>query len=398
MPTRSLWHIAVLILSLPVIAAAATGSIGLIDASGVKYFINTDITFSTSSSASGAMSEASYTHAVAASTANGGVVMSTLNDAYDGYNTVCISHNNTVATCETGNANFSIYNKNGVATTECLGPHSGVNRQVVLNPQTIGPIQVHRKVFVPDNDAFARWRNYCTNTSGSPQTVTMVIPNNLGSDSNTIIDSSSNGNATAELADTWVTTFQNYSGTTSSDPRLGHVLQGPGAPVGLAGINFANGDDNPFWGYTFTLLPGQTAIIMNFAVVQPSRAAARAQSAALVALPAHALQCMSAMERTQVVNFVVPPPIIAFATFTVQQLNITLRPFSGSAFALQSRITLGAGSDGFVPWTDKVQLTLTGGAGAFTTTIPAGAFHRNSLGQFTFTGTINGVQLNATFT
>ncbi len=398
MPMRSFWYIAVLVLSLPGIAAAATGSQQLIDASGVKYFIDTNITFSTSSSASGAMSEASYTHAVAATTMNGGTVMSTLNDAYDGYNAMCISHNNTVATCETGNANFTIYNKNGVATTECPGPISGVHRQVVLNPQTIGPIQVHRKVFVPDNDAFARWLNYFTNTDTSPHTVTMVTSNNLGSDSNTRIVSSSNGNATAELTDTWVTTFQNYSGTTSSDPRLGHVLQGPGAPVGLAGINFANGDDNPFWGYTFTLAPGQTAIIMNFAVVQPSKAAAAAQSAALVALPAHALQCMSAAERTQVVNFVVPPPIIAFATFTAQQLNITLRPFIGSAFALQSHITLGAGSDGFAPWTDKVELTLTGGAGAFTTTIPAGAFHRNSLGQFTFTGTINGVQLNAAFT
>src|SRR5262249_30400510 len=103
MPTRSLWHIAVLILSLPGIAAAATGSQALIDASGLKWLINTNITFSTSSSASGAMSEASYTHAVAATTANGGVVMSSLNDAYDGYNTVCINNNNVVATCETGN-------------------------------------------------------------------------------------------------------------------------------------------------------------------------------------------------------------------------------------------------------------------------------------------------------
>src|SRR5262249_7907523 len=103
----------------------ATGSQALIDNSGVKYFINTDITFSTSSSASAAMSEASYTHAVAATTLNGGTVSTTLNDAYDGYNTLCLSLNNTVATCETGNANFVIYNKNGPATTEFLGATSG---------------------------------------------------------------------------------------------------------------------------------------------------------------------------------------------------------------------------------------------------------------------------------
>jgi hypothetical protein len=50
----------------------ATGSYALIDAAGLKYFINTNITFNTTSSASGAASEASYTQAVSASTLNGG--------------------------------------------------------------------------------------------------------------------------------------------------------------------------------------------------------------------------------------------------------------------------------------------------------------------------------------
>ncbi|HEY3568254.1 MAG TPA: hypothetical protein VGP73_10005 [Thermoanaerobaculia bacterium] len=291
----------------------ATGSQALIDNTGVKYFINTDITFSTSSSASGAMSEASYTHAVAATTLNGGTVSSTLNDAYDGYNTLCLSLNNTVATCETDNENFVIYNKNGPATTECTGATSGVNRQVVFPVQTVASlnVQMWRKVFVPDNDSFARWLNYFKNTGSSPVTLTAVIANNLGSDSNTVIVTSSNGNASAETTDTWVTTFQNYSGTTSSDPRLGHVFQGPGAPVQLAGINFANGDDNPFWGYTFTLNPGETKIIANFAVVQPSKAAAAAKSAQLAAspVPANALQCTTGTEQGQIVNFAFAPPM-----------------------------------------------------------------------------------------
>jgi len=294
----------------------ATGSQALIDNSGVKYFINTNITFSTSSSASAAMSEASYTHAVAASTLNGGTVSSTLNDAYDGYNTLCLSLNNTVATCETGNANFVIYNKNGPATTECTGATSGVNRQVVFPVQTSGTIKMQRKVFVPDNDAFARWLNYFTNTGATPVTVTAVIANNLGSDSNTVITGSSNGNNTAEVTDTWVTTFQNYSGTTSSDPRLGHVLQGLGAAVPLAGINFANGDDNPFWGYTFTLNPGETKIIMNFAVVQPSKAAAAAKSSSLATQPPPntALQCLTAAEQQEISNFGAAIPIVQIPT------------------------------------------------------------------------------------
>ena len=278
----------------------ATGSQALIDASGLKYFINTNITFSTSSSASGAMSEASYTHAVAATTLNGGTVASTLNDAFDGYNTLCLSLNNTVATCETGNANFAIYNKNGPATTECTGSTSGVNRQVVFPNQTSGNITMSRKVFVPDNDSFARWLNYFTNTGATAQTVTMVIANNLGSDSNTIITNSSTGSTASPFNDTtatWVATFQNYSGTTSSDPRQAAVLQGPGASVPLAGINFANGDDNPYWGYTFTLQPGQTNIIANFVALGPSKAAVAAKATSLAGLPTNAVQCMSAQER-----------------------------------------------------------------------------------------------------
>ncbi len=284
----------------------ATGSIGLIDSSGLKYFINTNITFSTTSSASAAMSEASYTAAVNATTLNGGTTSSTLNDAFDGYNTACISLNGTIANCETGNANFVIYNKNGPATTECNG------RQVVLPTQSIvvgsNTIQMSRKVFVPTNDSFGRWLNILTNTGATASTFGLVIANNLGSDNNTILVTSSNGNNTAETTDTWITSFQNYSGTTSSDVRLGHVLQGPSSANPVTGIHFVDGDDNPFWGYTVTLQPGETRIITNFVVGQPSKAAAAAKAAELASLPPNAVQCLTTAERAVITNFAPPPP------------------------------------------------------------------------------------------
>ncbi len=301
----------------------ATGSQSLIDAQGLKYFINTNITFSTSSSASAAMSEASFTHAVAASTLNGGTTSSTLNDAFDGYESMCLSLNNTVATCATGNANFVIYNKNGAPTTECLGAVSGVNRQVVFPVQTSGNVQMFRKVFVPDNDQFGRWLNYFTNTGGTAQTVTMVTSNNLGSDSNTKIVNTSSGTPVVDTTDTWVTTFQNFAGasTTTSDPRLGHVLQGSGGvSTPLSGIFFANGNDRPFWGYTFTLNPGETKIIMNFVTGQPSNAASAAKAAQLVSLPANALQCMTLAEQQEVVNFNAAPFVATVPTLSVAGL------------------------------------------------------------------------------
>jgi uncharacterized repeat protein (TIGR01451 family) len=287
--------------------ANATGSIGLIDASGLKYFINTNITFSTTSSASGGMSEASYTHAVAATTSLGNTTMSTLNDMFDGYQTICVSLTNATTQCQTGNANFAIYNKNGPAIFDATvppGPNC-TNRQVAFPVQTIGALSVTRKVYVPPNDTYARWMNFFTNTSGSPVTFTMLTSNNLGSDNNTVIVNSSNGDAVAQTTDTWISSFQNYSSGTSSDVRIGHVLQGTGAPTPVSNIFFANGNDNPFWVYSITLAPGQTKAILNFVTGQPSKAAVNAKAAALALLPATSTQCLTATELSQIVNFAV---------------------------------------------------------------------------------------------
>lgn len=283
----------------------ATGSVQLIDAAGLKYFINTNITFSTSSSASGAASEASYTAPIVASTSGGGTVMSSLSDMFDGYNGMCVSLTNATGPCATGDANYSFYNKNGPASVDVTVPATPAcaNRQYVFPAQTIGALSVSRKVFVPTNDRFIRWMDFFTNTSGATVTFTTITSNNLGSDSNTRIVSSSSGDNAAQTSDLWVTTFQNYAGSTSSDPRIGHVLQGTGAATPVSLISFNDGDDNPFWGYSITLAPGQTKIIVNYATGQGTKATANAQSAAIAAFGANAQQCMSATELGEVTNF-----------------------------------------------------------------------------------------------
>ena len=289
-------------------AVTGTGSIQLIDVSGLKYFINTNINFATTSSASGAASEADYTHAVNADTLNGGTVSATLTDAFDGYNALCLDINN-VGFVQCSTSNMAVYNQTGSApTTECSG------RQLIYPVKTLGGIQVFRKVFVPTNDSFARWLNFFTNPGASPVTVRMQTSNNLGSDSGTVVVTTSDGDATPEITDLWVTTFQNFSGTTSSDPRLGHVLQGAGAPVQMSAIGFP--DDNPFWRYVFTLNPGETKIIMNFVTGQPTRAAAAAKAAELAALSANSIQCMTATEKSQVVNFAIGGVVTATPTNT----------------------------------------------------------------------------------
>jgi uncharacterized repeat protein (TIGR01451 family) len=286
-------------------AIFATGSIGLVDAGGLKYFINTNITFSTSSSASGAASEASYTHAIAASTSAGGTVMTTLNDMFDGYNSLCVSLTNSTGPCQTGNPNFVIYNKNGPASVDSTVPPlpECINRQYVLPAKTIGGLSVQRKVYVPTNDRYIRWMNSFTNTTGSPITFTMVTSNNLGSDANTIVVTTSSGDATVTTADLWATSFQNFSGSISTDPRIAHVFQGSGAPTPVSNINFVNGDDNPYWTYSITLNPGQTKIIVNYAAGFGTKADAATQAANLAGFGPNAQQCMSGTELSEVANF-----------------------------------------------------------------------------------------------
>lgn len=306
-------------------SAAATGSQSLIDSGGLKYFINTNITFSTSSSASGAMSEASYTHAVPATTLNGGVVNSTLNDAFDGYNGLFVSLTGVTGPCSTGQPGCTAYLRNGTTTSDCGG------RQIIFNAQPIGGgpsatptpgptpppaargtsfspsavatgITVQRKVYVPANDQFARWLEIIQNTGATTQTVNLILSNNLGSDANTRVVANSTGTLPVTVNDTWVTTFQAYSGTTSSDPRLGHVMRGAGAGA-IAAVNFADGDDNPWWSYSVVVPPGQKKVVMHFVTGQPSKAAAAAKAAAIAAAPPAIYQCMAVDEIPNVVNF-----------------------------------------------------------------------------------------------
>lgn len=318
--------------------APRTGEQSLIDASGFEYFINTDITFATTSSASGAASEASYTGSVDADTSGGGTVSSTLNDSFDGYQSICVSFDGDIGPCVSGGGGgevggtVTMYNENGPATLSCSG------REVMLPTQAMGTLNVSRRVFVPSDDAFARWLNVFTNTGASPVTFNMITGNNLGSDAGTTVVTTSDGDATVETTDTWATTFQNWSGSTSSDPRLGHVFQGPGAAVSMAGVSFADGDDNPFWYYTITLQPGQTGIIMNFVTGQPTRAAAAAKAAELVGLPDTTATCMSSSDLAEVLNFgAAQPSVIEVPTLSGAGLAALVLLLAASSLLLLRR-------------------------------------------------------------
>jgi MYXO-CTERM domain-containing protein len=306
---RAVVALLVLLLSTLVAPArAGTGSINLIDGSGLEYFLNTQITSSTTSSASGAASEASFPASIQASTTGGASTMTQLTDAFDGYSTLALSFAGSVPTtaAQTGDPNFEFYNNLGMAPTLDASCN---DRQVIFPTKTftsgLDTIDVQRLVFVPSNDSFIRWANVFHNTSLASVTFQIGISGNLGSDSNTRVTASSSGDLVGDATDRWVATFQNFSGSSSTDPRLGHVLAGansPRSPVAFA--SFADGDDTPFWWYTMTLAPGATGIIVTYSSGHGTKAAAAAKAAELSGLTnAHQMDCLSATQRAQIYNF-----------------------------------------------------------------------------------------------
>lgn len=295
--------VGVAMLAMESVASATTGAIQLIDGSKLKFFINTNIVFVTSSSASGACSEASYTQAVTASTENGGTTLVQLNDAFDGYGGLSV--------------NGTWYRNNGIATTECLGAASGVNRQVVFNPQTIGNLQVSRKMYVPDDDAFARWLNIIKNVGTGTEVVTVAVKSNLGSDSNTKVFTTENGDAVVDVTDAWAVTFQAFFSHKSTDPRLGHVFQTHGGSVTLKTNEMADGVNSPTWTYNdISLAPGQTIIVLNLVTGQPSRAAAAAKAKELAGLPPNVMHCLTPTELSQIANIDHAPTVTTASATT----------------------------------------------------------------------------------
>lgn len=286
----------------------STGGISLLGG-GFKFFVNTNITFNTTSSASGGMSEASATASLNASTTAGGTQLMAINDAFDGYNSLAV-HVGAGAPAgppATGNSDYVFYNRNGTApTSDCSG------QELLFPDQVSGDLTMSRRVYVTPSQPVARWLNVFKNTGTAPLDVTMYTANNLGSDNNTKIFATSSGDTTADLADSWVGSFQNFSGSTSSDPREGHVLRGTNVPNGVTSLHFVDGDDNPYWTYALTIAPGQTKIVANYVTLAETQALAASRATAIAASPP--LDCVTPADQAEITNFdrvapvITPPP------------------------------------------------------------------------------------------
>jgi len=319
-----------------VLAAASLASalpIELKDSNGTRYFINTQVVPMTSlSNASGAITNATFVKPVTVTSYYIGFtpwfgflttytvqrqVNVPLTPAFDGFNGLLVTSVN--------GASLPIplvFNPGQPAAEDC--PNSnGRNQQLTFQTQEFSAqnLTLTRRVFVPTNKEWVRWLNIVTNTGSTPTPVTITLLGLIASGDDTKVVNTSTGDSNLTTADLWFTTAQAVpQGTTSFEPRIGYVVQGPGpvTPVSNLGISTtSNPPGKAAFSYSPTIPAGGTAIVMTFVTVQGQSKQAKNTCENLVAtpLPAAAIKCMSELELTQVVNYApITPPVLKSST------------------------------------------------------------------------------------
>jgi len=194
-------------------------------------------------------------------------------------------------------------------------------REIVLGPQAIPGVtdlNVTRKIFIPADQSYARFLEVVTNTGSTPQDFTVQIDTNLGSDTDTALIATSVDDGQFTPDDLWVVTDDSNG---SGDPAVAHVVAGAGAQApGAASVV----DDNVSFSYTLQLAPGETQIVMHFAVQSNTQAEAIDRAGALADLQRDALAGMSAAERSQLINFSPADIVDSYALQVAAGQSLTL--------------------------------------------------------------------------
>jgi len=181
-------------------------------------------------------------------------------------------------------------------------------REIVIGPANIGSVEVTRKIYVPEDQSWARFLEIVTNTSSSTVNYTVQLNTNLGSDGGTVLVTTSSGDTIFNVDDNWLVT-DDFDG--GGDPTMVHVFAGEGefqpdtASLSSDNLNFA---------YNLTLAPGETQIVMHFAAQNADQATALTKATQLAQLELEALEGMSDEELQQVVNFSIAPPVQLIGT------------------------------------------------------------------------------------
>ncbi|QIL82740.1 hypothetical protein G7047_24475 [Diaphorobacter sp. HDW4A] len=362
----------------PTIANAATGSQSIVSG-GFKWFINTNITFLSTSSNFG-FSEASATQPM--QTENGS--SQTLNDAFDGAMGWHVHPTGVIANSDKG---LNGYQATGGVTLSPASPVAEQAATVTGNVEVLQGLNVTGQLYFPAGQGVARAILTLQNPSASAITVQVTNDNNLGSDANTKIDTTSSGDNVFQLGqDNWVISHQDIGvGMPITDPTI--TLAG----MKLASsADYVDGDDNPYQYFNVTVPAGGTKRVMT--LVRLSRSATVAQAVASTFNDLNSLRQagyvsdLSEDELRSIVNWNymgfpdLTPALSGPTSLTVgQATNMTLTVTNGGT---------GTNTDG--------TLTVTLPTGVNLTTPPAGCIANGTQGFTCTLGAIAAADASAT--
>lgn len=153
-------------------------------------------------------------------------------------------------------------------------------RQIEMAPVMMGGLLVRRILYVPaTGPSYARYLEVIENPGASSVTATVRISGNLGSDTGTILRSTSSGDTMLTTADTWFNTDDGGS----FDPPLAHVFQGTSGSVRASTVTLVS--DSLTYEYSVPITAGGRAVIMHFAVIQMTSMLAQEDARYLVEVP-----------------------------------------------------------------------------------------------------------------
>lgn len=342
---------------LGIASVASALPVELQDSNGTKYRINTQVVpFADLSNASGALTNATFTKPVTVTSYYVGFtpwfgflttytvqreIKVPLTPAFEGFNGLAIAGIN--------GEKLSIpliYNPGQPLAAEGCAAN-GKNRELTFATQSFpeNNLAITRKVYVPNNQEWVRWQNIVTNTGSTPVQAAIALLGVIASGTNTKVVNTSTGNTSLTTQETWFTTAQSVpQGTTSFMPRIGYVIQGPGATVPVSNLGISTTSSPPgktAFTYVVTIQPGASVNVLTFVTVQGKSKQAKSTCESIVKtpLPSAAIKCMSEQELAQVINFApVTPPTLKNAT-----IKLKFNKTGQDTAEWKGKITIGAG-------------------------------------------------------
>ncbi len=351
-------------LGLAVIASMACASlvyalpVELKDSNGTKYNVNTQVVpLSSFSNASGALTNATFVKAVTVTNYYIGFtpwfgflttyttqhqVNVPLTPSFDGFNGLLITAVNGQKLVVP-----LVFNPGQALASQDCPDSNGKNKQLNFATQTFDAqsLTLSRKVYVSSGEEWARWLNIVTNTGPVSKQVTITLLGLIASGANTYVVTTSSGDKSLTIGDTWFTSAQSVpQGTTSFEPSIGYVVQGPGATTPVSNLGISTTSSPPgkaAFSYTATIPAGGSVIVMTFVTVQGKSKEAKSTCEGIVTtpLPSSAIKCVSEQELSQIVNFAhITPPVLKNAT-----VKLKFNKTDQDTVQWKGKITIGAG-------------------------------------------------------